>query len=59
VRFDLSYTLFFVSLGISAAAVVVFLWLMRAPREANGPREALGVKREARDEEPNTPTNPD
>jgi nitrogen fixation-related uncharacterized protein len=29
VPFDLSYTLFWVSLGVSAIAVVLFLWLMR------------------------------
>ena len=28
---DLSYNLFWLSLGISAAAVVLFLWLMRKP----------------------------
>jgi len=31
VRLDLSYNLFWLSLGISAAAVVLFLWLMRKP----------------------------
>ena len=30
---DLSYTLFWVSLAVSAAAVIVFLWLMREPSE--------------------------
>jgi hypothetical protein len=31
VRLDLSYNLFWLSLGISAAAVALFLWLMRRP----------------------------
>jgi hypothetical protein len=34
---DLSYTLFWVSLAVSAAAVIVFLWLMRKGREDGGP----------------------
>ena len=49
---DLSYRLFWASLGISALAVVLFLWLMRPPREASG------VKREARPHEPDTPGTP-
>ena len=51
-RFDLSYILFWVSLGVSAVAVVLFLWLMRTPREASG------VKREAKSEGPDTPKTP-
>ena len=30
---DLSYTLFWVSLGVAAVAVGLFLWLMRKPVE--------------------------
>jgi len=30
---DLSVALFYASLGLSAAAVVVFVWLMREPRD--------------------------
>jgi hypothetical protein len=37
VRLDLSYTLFWLSLGISAAAVVLFLWLMRKPSKPDDP----------------------
>jgi len=33
VRLDLSYSLFWLSLSISAVAVVLFLWLMRKPGE--------------------------
>jgi hypothetical protein len=52
VPLDLSYTLFWVSLSVSAAAVVVFLWLMRTPREASG------VKLEASPGEPDTSKKP-
>ncbi|HTO86632.1 MAG TPA: hypothetical protein VMR54_03775 [Thermoanaerobaculia bacterium] len=32
-RLDGSVALFYASLGMSAAAVVLFLWLMREPRD--------------------------
>jgi hypothetical protein len=36
VLFDFSVALFYASLGLSAAAVVVFVWLMREPPERPG-----------------------
>jgi hypothetical protein len=33
VPLDLSVALFYASLGLSAAAVVVFVWLMREPQD--------------------------
>ena len=48
-RLDLTLVLYWTSLGISAAAVVLFLWLMRESRKASG------VRREAKDEKETRP----
>jgi len=37
VALDSSATLFYTSLAMSAAAVVVFLWLIREPRDRERP----------------------
>jgi hypothetical protein len=50
VRLDLTLVLYWVSLGISAAAVVLFLWLMRN----DGGRKSLDVRRETKPEEKQT-----
>jgi hypothetical protein len=45
VRFEFTLFLFWTSLAISAAAVVLFVWLMREARETgDGRRETKGPK---------------
>jgi hypothetical protein len=41
---DLTLVLYWSSLGISAAAVVLFLWLMRERRAEGGRRKAGGER---------------
>jgi hypothetical protein len=44
VRLDLTLVLYWTSLGLSAAAVVLFLWLMR-DRTEGGRRKAEGERK--------------
>jgi hypothetical protein len=53
VPFDLSYILFFVSLGVSAVAVALFLWLMRQePEGGRRKEEGEGSKNAGDGEDP-------
>jgi hypothetical protein len=59
VRLDLTLVLYWSSLAISAAAVVLFLWLMRGEKPEGVRREAKGEAPPPAESPPSRASSPD